>query len=213
MDVRNLAQVGPQVLADGNLSAIRADHAGSLVVTQAHGRLYEAAYRKNLHFVTATVTAMVAYTTVTATGGPVIFNPVGNAYNAVILGVSWGIQTAGTATAAALGLTGGPAASFTAVTAADSSGNTFLGGPATTMTLARVGTPNYPVGTSAPAGFFYALGGLNTTALTALGDGANYVDLAGQFVVPPGYYITPTVSDAVSSDVDWVTVLYEEVPV
>ena len=208
MDVRNLAQVGPQVLADGNLSAIRADHAGSLVVTQAHGRLYEAAYRKQLHIAHAIVTAPVIYTTAAGTGGPILFNPVGNGYNAVILKVSFGISTAAAA-AGILGLGAGyqGAAAPGSTTAVDSTSNTFIGGPATSMNLYRVATP------ANAANIFFPLLSVDTGALTTeLTDGGVF-ELDGAIVVPPGYFVSPSSSATLTTAVTNIGLMWEEVPV
>ena len=210
---QDVGLVGPGVATDGTSIPIRQDRTGSQVVVESHGRYYESVRRGNCHFVVANITAPPAYTTVTAQGGPVIYNPPGNGYNIVINGVSWAETVAETTAAIALGLTGGPCAGLTGVTAADSSGNCTIGGPATTATLARVATINNPLGTSAAAGFFFPLGQLPTSALTAIPDSGNLVDLGGLFVVPPGYYIAVSVSAASTASVDWVGVIYEEVPV
>jgi|ERR1051326_8829853 hypothetical protein len=87
----NEIQVGPKVLADGAIATARGEKSGSLLVTDAHGRFQEAAYRGALFSagMTATSIANVTFTTATtgATATPIIgvWNPLFSGKNLVIL--------------------------------------------------------------------------------------------------------------------------------
>lgn len=199
-------QVGPLVLSDGTNAPVRQDRAGSVVVTQSHGRYYEPAYRKNLHIAQAITTAMVIYSTAASTGGPILYNPTGNAYNAVILAASFAVTTASTVIGA-VGLTGGASTTQVVGTAIDGSTNSFLGGPATTMTLARLGTP-----TSA-GGFLLPLFPIGTTAVASNTNGGGWVPIEGGLIVPPGFWVSLASSATMTTMVATGGLLWEEVPV
>lgn len=91
--VKNLGQVGPQILADGSMEVFRLGNQGETVVQNLHGSRYEQCYRGNLFAYGDAQTAGNAnsnYTaTVTATAQPVIgvWNPLASNVNLVILRV------------------------------------------------------------------------------------------------------------------------------
>ncbi len=89
-----LAQVGPQVLTDGNNSATRSGKAGESIVGNAHGSFYEATYRGNIFSIgcmpatTAAPTALSAATILlTASAQPIVgvWNPSTSPVNLNIL--------------------------------------------------------------------------------------------------------------------------------
>ena len=84
-------QVGPRAVADGSENEMRTAKTGEAVVTDAHGRFYEAAVRGTVFSAGMTITSINNATfstgTLTATATPIIgiWNPVNSGKNAVIL--------------------------------------------------------------------------------------------------------------------------------
>ncbi len=84
-------RIGPIISSDGSVNPFRADRTGAGVVTDAHGRLYEACRLGRLFStgMTSTSVSGAAFTTSTlgATCTPIIglWNPVNSGKNAVIL--------------------------------------------------------------------------------------------------------------------------------
>src|SRR5216683_4697474 len=80
-------QVGPQVVSDGSFSEIRQGKAGDLIISQLHGRYYEAAFRKSLF----TAYAVAVATSVVGTGmiGLQVWNgsPIAGGINLVLMKV------------------------------------------------------------------------------------------------------------------------------
>src|SRR6266536_5220589 len=135
-------RTGPVVQADGaGDQPLRQSRLGGLVVTDGHGKYFEQASRRNIFRAHAIVTAPVIYSTAAGTGGPLLWNS-SSTHNAVLLAVGYGITTAATA-AGALGITGntGQTAAPGSVTAIDSSGNGYIGGAGSAMSVYRTGTP------------------------------------------------------------------------
>lgn len=197
--------VGPGTYSDGANVPERLGRTGEVVVTGLHGDQFEQAKRGNVFVANAIVTAPVIFSTAAATGGPLLYNG-STTVNAVILGVSFGVTTASTVPGS-IGLTGGPTTAPTSTTAIDSKTNGFLGGSTSQATAFRVGT------VSAAGTFFYALGGVDTAALTAQPASFNYIDLEGRFIVPPGYFISVAGSATLSTLVANIGLIWEEVPI
>jgi hypothetical protein len=84
-------QVGPRAVGDGAENEIRLDKTSALIVSDAHGRLQEAALRGKLFSAGMTITSISNATfstgTLTATCTPIIgvWNPPGSGKNLVIL--------------------------------------------------------------------------------------------------------------------------------
>lgn len=165
----------------------------------------DAVLNKRVFAATAIVTAPVIFSTAANTGGPVLWNGSTDVLGRVIR-VGYGVTTAATA-AGAIGFTGGVlAAGSGTTTAIDSITNTYIGGPKPKITPYRVWTP------SAAGGFFVPLGQIGTTALTALPDQLNIIDLERLVVIPPnGGWFSIAASATLSTAVMQITVWWEEI--
>lgn len=221
-------KVGPVTASDAALNTARADRSGALMVSDAHGRFQEAAYRSQLFSAGMTVTAITNATFTTATTGatatPIIgiWNPTASGKNCVILQVRIQlVNTAATSTspgafmwmsavgqsAISTGIT--PWNRFSLATSgavAKGFANTALTGLTGALTVQEAaglqpanGSNYSQVGTA--AGF--AAGGVNMLIES----------IDGAFVVPPGGLLsiqcttTPVAISAASS------ILWEEIPV
>jgi hypothetical protein len=220
--------VGPQVLADGVPATERLGRSGEQVVQELHGRFFETNYRAALYSGGMGLTSInnVTFTTGTlgATVTPIcgVYNPIGSAFNLVILQAVLGITvTAGTGTG------GGPFVWATAITTAPiSTGNN----PLNRKTLQPSGSVAKDLTNVAPTGmtpnlavrFASALtGGLlkNVSSVeTAVGQnigtaGVTVENIDGGIIVPPGGVLallattTPVAHSATSA------LLWEEVAV
>lgn len=201
------SRTGPIVQTDGaGDQALRQGRMGALIVSQGHGRYFEQATRRNLFRAQAIVTAPVIYTTAAGTGGPLLWNGT-NTVNAVILGVGFGVTTASTV-AGALGLTGntGQVAAPSSTTAIDSSGCTYLGGPPPACSVYRVGTP-----TNA-GNFLMPFAEIHTGTVGTDTGLIQWVDLAGQIVVPPYSWVSIAASATLTTAVMQISLVWEEVP-
>lgn len=197
-------QVGQQTLADGAQTTIRQGRTGELNTSDTHGQLYEASARGNLFFAHAIVTAPVIYTTAAATGGPLIWNGSTNK-NVSILKVGIGV-TVVTTVAAALGLTGnsGQTSAPSSTTAVDSTGNMFIGGPASAANAYRIGT------VTNAGNRFLPFANLHTGALTVDNLGMAWIDIAGGFIIPPNCWGSIAASATASTTVMQACIVWEE---
>jgi hypothetical protein len=221
-------QVGPDVLADGVPATLRLGRSAEAIVQELHGRFFETNYRSAVYSGGMGLTSInnVTFTTGTlgATVTPIagVYNPVGSAFNLVILQAILGVTvTAATATG------GGPYVWATSITtAAVTTGNN----PFNRKTLQPSGSVAKDLTNVAPTGmtpnlavrFASALtGGLikNISSVeTAVGQnigtaGVTVENIDGAIIVPPGGVLallattTPVAHSAVSG------LLWEEVPV
>lgn len=156
----------------------------------------------------AIVTAPVIFSTAAGTGGPLLWNPPGSGVLARLVAASYAVTVASTV-AGAIGLTGGAGqtAAPGSTTVIDTSGNLFLGGRPPTISAFRIGTP------SSAGSFFWPLGFVSTSALTALGDGFNLIDLKRQIVIPPGGWLSFAGSATLTTAVIQAALAWEEVPI
>lgn len=92
MLVEITGQVGPQVLSDGSIQAIRQGRTAELVIGQAHGRYQEAVSRGNVFFAANTATQALSTNSTTATG-LILSNPAGSGKNLVLLDLSVSIAS------------------------------------------------------------------------------------------------------------------------
>lgn len=203
----NQGQVGPQSLADGVIGYERLARQGDTIVSQLGGRYSEQTTRRNVFHARATTTAMVIYSTAAATGGPLIWNPVGSGVNVRLL-----VMTACLVTASGvegnIGLTGGTqTAAPGSTTAIDTTTNGYIGGGGSAATAYRVGT------TTAAGTFFYPLFDANTGATTIHNVDPMYIDLGGMFVAPPGTFVSVAASATLTSAVIHAGLSWEEVPI
>jgi hypothetical protein len=179
-------RTGPIIQADGaGDQPLRQGREAALVIADGHGRYWEAASRGycfNASNVAAQAVSVALATTYT---GLVISNPLGNTRNMVLLGCNYALSVA-PAAIASLHLIAGYSATtnVTHTTPLASPGiqNNLLGvGVPSTMkadSAATIVNPNYliPLGSGFTAAALYA-----TTPM--------WIDLGGQFVIPPGGWV------------------------
>jgi hypothetical protein len=197
----------PQTLRLGNM--------GDTIVSELHGRYYEAVYRRTL-FTGATqavvATQTVAGLTASTTGVPVLYNPIGNTMNLVLNKV--GIANL---VAPALASVIGIATGYNASTAVSG-------------TLTSVTPKNRFIGLGAsPTGLMYfssaitlptiptldiVIGTITTAVITTAPVGpAWFVDLEGSIILPPGAYATIYTSTALAASSLLASFSWEEVAV
>lgn len=80
-------QAGPRTVADGSSSQMRGDNTGAAVVTDGHGRFYEATKRGRTFICMNSAAQALSLTGTTTYTGMVVYNPAGS-------GVNFAIQTA-----------------------------------------------------------------------------------------------------------------------
>ena len=206
MNMISELRTGLITASEGSINPARADNSGAAVVTDAHGRLYEASRRGNLFVATAIVTAPVIYTTAAGTGGPLLWNGTQNKLLSILkVGVGLSVVTT---VAAAFGLTGntGQSSAPTSTTAIDSTGNLLIGG-------ADSGAKAYRVGTPTNAGkFLMPLGHFHTGALTVDNIGMVWFDIDGAMSVLPDSWCSIAASATASTTVANMCIIWEEIP-
>lgn len=199
-------RVGAITAADGTVQPARADREGSTIVSDAHGRYAEAARRGNL-FSAANVAAQAVSVALTTTyTGLCISNPIGNIKNLSILGCNYALSVAPAAIAPLFLIAG-----YSATTNVTH-----------TTPLASPGIQNALIGTGAPATAKAdsAATIVNPTYLIPLGSGftaaalyattPSWIDLGGQFVLPPGAWIAVGALTAVTGFGGFT---WEEIPI
>ena len=203
----NQIAVGPQAASENAVVTSRGGRTGEQIISALQGRYYENAVRGNLFQAHAIVTAPVVYTTAAGTGGPLLWNNT-TTHNAVLLAVSMSSSVV-TTVAAGLGITGntGETAGPGTTTAIDSNRNLLLGGPASRMSLYRIGTP------ASAGNFFFPLWQVHTGALTVDTTGTQWIDLGGCIIVPPRGWASIAASATASTLVANFGMIYAEVPV
>lgn len=178
-------RTGPIISSDGAVNPTRGDKTGSIVTVDGHGRYFEAALRGNLFSASNVAAQAVSVALTTTYTGLCISNPLGNTKNLVILGCNYALSVAPVAIAS-LHLIAGYSAvanvTHTTPLAAPGIQNSLIGtgAPSTAKadSAATILNPGYliPLGSGFTAGALYA-----TTPF--------WIDLGGQFVIPPGGWI------------------------
>lgn len=211
-------QVGPLTtttsISAGLQPVARYGNMGEQIVSELHGSYYESAYRKAL-FSGATqaviATATNAGLSASTTGVPVLYNPIGNMYNLVLLKVGYGFLLAQPTAASIIGLATG----FNATTALSGTLTTvtpksrFLNGPAPTgqmffsaaITLPTIGTLDTVFGV------------IGTGAITVNTSVPSSYDYDGGLIIPPGGYVHLYTSAASAASSLMASFTWEEVPI
>jgi len=207
-------QVGPVTatssIGSGTLTPTRLGNMGDAIVSELHGRYYEANYRRNKFYgsngATPSVTTLALATTYT---GLCLYNPAGSTVNLVIDKVGYSFLVA-FAAASTIGLMVGYSAAgiVTATAAASPGASSFVGVGATgqgkvALSATLVGTPTLHT----------VFGQGLTGAITTVPAIQNTIyDFEGSVILPPGAYAaiyTSTVSGAASLAASFQ---WEEVP-
>lgn len=201
--VTNTAVCGPVVKADGAEHAPRTGKTGELIISEHHGRYFEAASRSKLFYSTCTAKTLTASNT-TNTGHTIwnSSNQTGSGVNLVLnkIGIIVSVTSA-SMTGIALGMNAQPAVP-TGTTAATQAGATLLGGAVgsglsySAATLNAAQTNVYPL--------FH-----NTAAINTVGIDSFNIDLEGAVICPPGYAVglvalgAASAASAVTSVIMW----------
>lgn len=199
-------RVGSVLGADGTVNPGRAGKTGELIVQDAHGQLYEAAYRGNLFSASNVAAQAVSAALATTYTGLCISNPLGNNKNLVMVGCNFAL-TVVPAAIASLHLIAGYSATVnvTHTTPLASPGiqNGLIGGgqPSTAKadSAATIVNPSYLI----PLGSGFTAAALPSTS-------PNWIDLKGQFILIPGAWIAIGALTAVTGFGGFV---WEEVPI
>jgi len=194
-------------LAAGSQTIARFGNMGDQIVSELHGRYYEATYRRTMFYAanpTGVTSTAVTSGTTTAITGFSLFNPINSVVNVVINKVGYMVTVAPAAVMPmflAVGYNSGTAAATTtALTARNGYVGVGASGYCTPFSVATAATaPN----------FTHALGTVFTT-LTS--NGPTFVDLEGSVILPPGgyAYICSTVASGASGF--FASASWEEVP-
>lgn len=206
-------QVGPIAsttsLSAGQNPAVRLGNMGEQIVSEYHGRYYEATYRRaKFHAANQSVTALTAGLATTYTG-ICLSNPINSTVNLVIDKVGWSFIVA-FAAASGIGLAAGFNSSTNVThTSAITPRSSFFNTATTPQGLvdASATLPTAPFYTH----FFGA--GLTGAITTAPSLGPTMVDLEGSLILPPGAYAAIVGSAVSAASSFWGSISWEEVPV
>jgi hypothetical protein len=211
-------QVGPlstsSSLPSGQQAITRLGNMGDTIMSELHGRYYESTYRKTM-FTGATqaviATATSAGLATSTTGLPVLYNPIGNTYNVVLIKVGYSFLLAQPTAASIIGIATG----FNATTAVSgtltsvSPKNRFMNGPAPTAFMyfsAAITLPTAPT-------LDMVLGYVGTGAITTNTNVPSQFDVEGSIILPPGGYAILYTSAASAASSLLCSFQWEEVPV
>jgi hypothetical protein len=211
-------QVGPLAtsasISAGSQTVARYGNMGDQIVSELHGRYYEAAYRKSL-FAGATQ-AVIATTTsaglsTSLTGLPVLYNPIGNAYNLVLTKVGYAFLLAQPTAASIIGIATGfnPITAVSGTLTSVNPKNRFVGGPAPTGQMYFSAAITLPT----VATLDTVLGGMDTGALTVSTSIPSFYDFEGGIILPPGGYLHLYTSAASLASSLLASFAWEEVPI
>lgn len=203
-----------QSLAPATQAITRFGNMGDSIVSELHGRYYEAAYRKSLFTsgVSALIaTATTASPTTTITGAQVLYNPIGNGYNVVINKVSLGFALANLAgvVGIATGYNNTTAISGTLTATTATAKNKFLGGTAPTAGSYASASITLPTAVTLDT----ILATTGSLATTGIDINTMLYDLEGSIILPPGGYATIWSSFIIPASSLLSTFTWEEVPV
>jgi hypothetical protein len=211
-------QVGPLAtsasISAGSQTVARYGNMGDQIVSELHGRYYEAAYRKSLFAgaAQAVAPATTAGLSTSLIGLPVLYNPIGNAYNLVLTKVGYAFLLAQPTTASIIGIATGfnPTTALSGTLTSVTPKNRFVGGPAptgqmyfsaTALTLPTVATLDT------------VLGVMDTGALTVATSAPSFYDFEGGIILPPGGYLHLYTSAASATSSLLASFAWEEVPI
>jgi len=200
--VLNEIKAGPRVLEDGATGEARAGEYGEAIVSQAHGKYYEAASRRRLFFTANQAAKALSIALATTYTGLVVANPRMSSVNLAIVRVGWAesILSVGLAT---IGLMGGyDADAELGTTTALVVYNCKLLGPhgeANAFHVAEL--PTAPVWLEHYMGAF--------TASTLHDTMPVIVDVDGAIIVPPGAYVA---IGALVACTGLGSIMWEEIP-
>lgn len=201
-------------LPAGQQSTIRLGNMGDLIKSDLHGRYYEATYRKSV-FTGATqaviATATSAGLTTSVAGLPVLYNPIGNVYNVVLLRVGYSFLLAQPSAASIIGIATGynPTTGLSGTLTSVAPKNRFLGGPAPTAFMYFSASITLPTAPTLDA----VIGYVGTGAITTNTNVPSTFDVEGSLILPPGGYAQLYTSAASAASSLLCSFQWEEVPI
>lgn len=208
----SIGQVGPLTstssIAAGQQVAQRAGNMGEQIVSELHGRYYEASYRRTLFNAANQAAATTTVGLATTYTGLCLSNPVGSTVNVVLNKVGYSFIVA-FAAASAVGLMCGynSGTNVTHTTPGTPRSNFFGVGSAGSALVDTAATlPTAPVVTHL---FASGLTGAITTGELISGE---TVDLEGSVILPPGAYAAIYTSTASGASGFLGSFQWEEIP-
>jgi len=205
--VANLGVVpGPVRRSDGVVGAVRGGKTGEMLLSQCHGKYYEAASRGSLFYSYCAAIAMSA--SATSAVGNIIWNPPGSGVNAVL--GKWDFSNVVT-DANALELLLGYSVQATvpgSVTAAVT-GPCLLGPVGSPTSLCKA----YSIATITTAATAIASLAYIYAAIDTVGQGQIQGDFDGSIIIPPGYLVHLMCAVAAGTAGTYSTLFWEEVPI
>ena len=208
----NIGPIGPNnaSLGTGVATTIRLGNMGDSIVSELHGRYYEAAYRRTM-FSAALQAATVTSAGLIASGSPYtglsLVNPANNTNNLVLnkVGVAFPVAPAAVIV---LGLRTGFGITASASLTAVAGKNTYVGGVTPTALVYNVSTLTY----SGTATIDRFLGIVGTGAISVAGTTSSFFDMEGGLIVPPGAFVDIYTSTAANTAGFLASFVWEEVP-
>lgn len=179
----------PFLTASGEVSPLKSDETGALIVQGGSGKYYEAVDAGEVFILANQAPVAVTAALATTYTGLVVMNPAASETNAVMLGFGYGSDSAISAATTIGYMTG----SMTAVTSTLTARNRKLGGAATVMhgeDSCTIGTPVLEAALSY---------GFTAADITTTLGGINWLDLDGSLIVPPGYFIAAYSTAAITA--------------
>jgi hypothetical protein len=196
-----VAQVGPQVLSDGQAPLIRAEKSAAVVMDELHGRYYESCYRKQMfNGVIASVANGNSTNTTSAYTGLCLSNPPGSTVNLVVNKIGYGFNNV-FAPAVSIGLMCGYASNANPVTNAVTPTNQFYTGSGAGQ--GRLSSGLAVQNTIGPIVTHVFGTGLTGTSLSTTVCMGGLQDLEGSLIIPPGGYMCGWTSNSTPIGFAW----------
>jgi len=195
--------VGAQQAADGSTIDQRAAKTGEAIVSQAHGKYYEAASRRKLFIAASQAATTWTIALAAIHTGLVVSNPLGSSVNLAIQRVGFGLSVA-PAGVATVGLFGGydGVTEVTHTTPLAVRGTYLLGVGGVANADGSATMPTAPVWLET------YMGGFTAAALYATSP--SIIDVDGAIIVPPGAYVG---IGALTVVIGFGSIMWEEIPV
>lgn len=208
-----VGQPNTQSMTPGSTPAIRQGQQGDVIVSELHGRYYEATYRQNVYSVSVSTAAAITAYVGAAGGTPMIavYNPInsGKLINPLQAGYN-NVVAASAAGTVSFAVWFGPTAAITQTTLTAATNNYSLNrlGSVTQCFTNVALTSSTALVNAYPIGFYYW-----ATGAGAFQSGPTFVDINGSFILPPGTMMALGGSAALTS-ATWIgSLAWEEIPI
>ena len=201
-------------LSDGVPSAdLRVGQQGDLSISQLHSTHYEQSVRRNLFFSTSIARATSLVTAIMV--GHTIWNPPDSGINVVLSQITSSVSVTSASTTGFTLAVGYQSTLPTGVVVTDAAGSTLLTMSGATNQVFRAGKAKaYSTATFllAPISFWYLHH--NTAAIATTGVDLVTTDIDGQFIVPPGGFVSIAALGAAAAAAGHnSSITWEEVPI